>query len=450
MSHALVHLLLWSSGAVVLVVATVLRHRVPWKASSSVLALLWTLVWVELGVSLTFGDALRPTDAESGPSGWEAIPSGHALLDAHPIPPGLLASDDQRPLREPGTWRVVLVGDSFTVGQGVSPSTNLAAHLRTRLQAALPNVRVEVLNHGFAGFGTWDLEAVVRDETAAWSPDVIVWVHVLNDLPNVAQRLAQLSGGYDDAILDRTRDARVPGPWWTYEVVSDLVRRRRASRAVEAAYRDGHDPRHAERDLSAFQGALTPLVASQTARGGRFLMATYPLLVALDAYPFADAHTEVLHRARAAGAEAVDLLPPFVGRDAASLWARPEDHHPNSEGHALAAAAVADALLAGSTAAAAPRSCGDPPPAPDPGDAPALTTAAAYLRCTQPTDPMGPYLQAQAIWERDPDPTRLPLHRSALGILALRQAVALDRLRGIASLDADAVDRLAADLLTLP
>ncbi len=446
MSDALLHHLVWASGAILLLAAT--RSRL--RRRPLALAALWTVVWVELGVTLTFGESLRPTDAESGPSGWDATPSGHALLDAHPVPPGLLASDEQRLLREPGTWRVVLVGDSFTVGQGVSPSSNLAAHLRARLQAALPGVKVEVLNHGFAGFGTWDLESVVRDESAAWSPDVIVWVHVLNDLPNVAHRLAELSGGYDDAIVDRTRDARAPGPWWTYEVVADVVQRRRASRAVEAAYRDGHDPQHAEADLSAFEAALTPLVAAQTARGGRFVVATYPLLVGLDAYPFAEAHGEVLQRARGAGAEGVDLLPAFVGRDAASLWVRPEDHHPNSEGHTLAAEALADAILAGSTEPAAPRDCGDAPPNPDTDDAAALAASAAYLRCAHPSDPMGPYLQARAVWAGRGTPTRIPLHQSALGILALRQAVALDQLRGIASLDAEAVDRLAADLLTLP
>jgi lysophospholipase L1-like esterase len=45
------------------------------------------------------------------------------------------------------------------------------------------------------------------------------------------------------------------------------------------------------------------------------------------------------------GIEMIDLFHVFEGRPYASLWVHASDQHPNEEGHAIAAEALADFIL---------------------------------------------------------------------------------------------------------
>lgn len=428
------HLTAWGVGGAVLLGVTVLLRRRRRAAVDLGLGVVWGLWWVEVGVTVLLAGALAPTEDRSR-SPWEPVSFGLPEVDALYVPSTTLAIDGRHPVRTPGTWRIVLVGDSFTAGQGVGPDETLGAALLRALDGRTGTLRPEVINLGIPGLGTHELLAVAADEALAWSPDVVVWVHVLNDLPS-AQPLARLPGlgrQVDDGIVDRTNDARDPGPWWTAALVQRLVERQRVASAVEQVYRDGHDPALAGAELTGFRSGLTPIVAEQTARGGRFVLATYPLLHRLDAYPFTDAHGTVLDLARAAGAEPVDLLPPFLGRDESTLWASRTDHHPNAEGHTLAAQALAEALLAGPVAPAGPRGCMPLDAARAAVDAAAdpvaKLAAARQLRCVDPGSPLGPLAQAEARVAIPPEALPQPFHRGTMAALAVKQTAALARTR---------------------
>jgi hypothetical protein len=85
-------------------------------------------------------------------------------------------------------------------------------------------------------------------------------------------------------------------------------------------------------------------------RGGHFLVASWPLLVDLDAYPFAAADEAIARFCAEAGIMRLDLRTALRGHTAESLWVHPVDHHPNEIAHGLAA----EALL-GPVRALAPR-----------------------------------------------------------------------------------------------
>jgi hypothetical protein len=82
------------------------------------------------------------------------------------------------------------------------------------------------------------------------------------------------------------------------------------------------------------------------AEGGRFLVATWPLLVGLDRYPFADVHDKVARFCLEAGIPQQDLLPVLRARPTESLWVHPVDMHPNEIAHRLAAESLAGPILA--------------------------------------------------------------------------------------------------------
>ncbi len=79
--------------------------------------------------------------------------------------------------RQPGTPRILLLGDSVTWGFGVADDESLPAALSTRLRD------VEVVNLGVAGFGTAQELVLLREEGLAYQPDHVVLVFTLaNDV----------------------------------------------------------------------------------------------------------------------------------------------------------------------------------------------------------------------------------------------------------------------------
>jgi len=82
------------------------------------------------------------------------------------------------------------------------------------------------------------------------------------------------------------------------------------------------------------------------AAGGRFLVATWPLLVALDRYPFADVHERIARFCLEAGIPQQDLWPVLRGERTESLWVHPVDMHPNEVAHRLAAESLVRPVLA--------------------------------------------------------------------------------------------------------
>jgi lysophospholipase L1-like esterase len=92
----------------------------------------------------------------------------------------------------------------------------------------------------------------------------------------------------------------------------------------------------------ATKGHLREMDARVRQHGGRLLVALWPLLVGLEGpYPFERVHATLGDFFREAGIRHHDLLPDLRGRPSASLWVHRVDHHPNEEGHRIAAEALA-------------------------------------------------------------------------------------------------------------
>lgn len=304
-----------------------------------------------------------------------------ALADL-PVREVLTWTPQRRPARRPGVARVLLVGDSFAAGEGVGPGEDLGSALERAWRDAGP---VEVIHRTRPGLDFWTERLWYLDDGAWWAPDVVLWVWVLNDLLGSNPWAQPVPGTYDrswdDLIVDRS--GRAPR---SASALFDLVARARSGAVVgpwvEGVYARGHDPAHNAEELDAAEAALREVASQLAARGARLVVVIHPMLHALDAYPFAEAHAEVARRARRAGAEVVDLLPVFAGQDARDLWASPADHHPRAEAHAASAVALVEAV--GALGSAGPLRCDEVG-----GSGTEHTVWAA--RCRAPEDP-GPLL----------------------------------------------------------
>jgi lysophospholipase L1-like esterase len=251
--------------------------------------------------------------------------------------------------RRTGVRRVVVVGDSFTEGQGVKEPDTYPRRLEALLRAAGAG-EWEVRNCGRRATDFPELYAAF-EEALALEPDIVVYGMVLNDAARSAEFQARQTY-VNDWILDRGRILEgganaTLGPFDSrlFAMVNDRVDGYRTSRATLRWYREMYgEPNRAGWERT--QQYLRDMNRRTRASGARFLVAAWPLLVSLERYPFAGVHETVARFCVSAGIPRHDLLPVLQGRPTESLWVHPVDMHPNELAHRLAAESLLQPVLA--------------------------------------------------------------------------------------------------------
>jgi len=106
------------------------------------------------------------------------------------------AGPDVPDTKAPGEFRVVVLGDSYTVGGQVPYEQNFTALLESRLRAD-GHGKVRVINAGVGGYTTFNEAGLLRENLGWLQPDlVVVAAYVGND---TAENVLATHGGYRDA-----------------------------------------------------------------------------------------------------------------------------------------------------------------------------------------------------------------------------------------------------------
>lgn len=324
------------------------------------------------------GRLVNPAEFEAN---WEATPWAVSFeLNAQGFRERKLAA------KSPGTKRVAIVGDSFTVGHGLPNVLAYPRLVEARLQRAFDHDRaagsastiptaVEVLN---LGRGDTDLPAILRSADFALrklAPDVLVYGYFMNDPVSSPARGSgspihdMLDAGWisahQSASMTRIGESE-RGPLR----IGDLARRFFADRSVTTStiawYQQLHEP-------EAWQPTLSRIAAASRAahaRGARFILLLLPLPFEIADSPFAEAHRQMRTSAERAGIEVVDALPALALHPDDALRLHPRDRHPSplyarvvAE---LLAPVVLEALASGPSATGAEAAVG-PGAEPGPG-----------------------------------------------------------------------------------
>jgi len=239
--------------------------------------------------------------------------------------------------RDPNVQRVVMIGDSFTEGQGVRQEDTFSSVLDREL-----GDRVEVINCGRRGHDFPMIHAFF-DRRLDLEPDVVVYAMVLND-PVQSEAFHARQAYLDDWIMDRrrlyTEDVhRGPSPWEPrlYAMAHDTIEAILVGRETMRWYQDMYGEPNAE-GWAATQEHVAQMHAAMEARGGDFVVVLLPLLMDLDGeYPFSAVSREVARAFEARGVSFHDVTPAFLGHRPAELWVHPADRHPNEVGHRIIA-----------------------------------------------------------------------------------------------------------------
>ena len=262
-------------------------------------------------------------------------------------PPYLLDPGRFRPIRErslpgpkpPGTFRIVVLGDSYTWGAGVPFDLTYARHLEWLLNVASRR-RYEVWNLGASGATTAD-EVRRLPKAEALQPDLILIGYFLDD-PELAPDVPPEILAVHTALKNR------PG-WRRWLVRHSVLYRRRAYRRwsrklrraqvryIEKLYLPGSRYRRVfEENLRRFAQ-----FRERTGIPIRFVIWPHLGFSPNESYPFRSIHEDLTRRLQSLGFPVLDLLRVFAGMDPRRLQAVPEyDPHPSEIAHRLAAEAL--------------------------------------------------------------------------------------------------------------
>lgn len=246
--------------------------------------------------------------------------------------------------RTPGVRRVLVLGDSFTEGQGVREPDTYPRRLERQLRAE--GRAVEVINCGQRGRDFPEIAADF-DRRQDYEPDVVLYAMVLND-PVQSPAFRERQSFLNDWILDRRRMLGDDDPggvsFWDsrlHLLVEERLEAARVARATTRWYLDMYGEPNRD-GWEATVDHLRRMHARMAARGGRFVVALLPLLVGIEGrYPFEAPATAVRQACEANGIPFHDVLGAVRGRPSASLWVHAVDMHPNAEAHRLFAADLA-------------------------------------------------------------------------------------------------------------
>jgi len=244
--------------------------------------------------------------------------------------------------KPPGRRRVLVLGDSFTFGQGVFDDGAVFPSLiedQLARSTPLPGVgAIDVLNGGVGGSLTGDWLVLWNRIAPRFDPDVVLIVFFLRDGTRSGS-IPDFFGKIRNRIVSSNSRSRLYRHSYLYRTLRDALDRQWISvaylRAFENAYFGDHDQTS---EWRAARRNLMELSESAARRGATVGFVIFPVLVELsEEYPFQAIVDRLEQFAIAADLPVHSLLPDFLGEDAAQLWVSDADQHPNERAHAIAA-----------------------------------------------------------------------------------------------------------------
>lgn len=114
----------------------------------------------------------------------------------------------------PGVFRIVVIGDSVTMGSGVREEDAYAGRLAALLDAARPDARHEVLNLGLSGLNTDRIVDRLESIGLPRHPNMIVYGYTLNDVEGPAYVNTIPKGFYLEMLREYEEAVKSPSYLW--------------------------------------------------------------------------------------------------------------------------------------------------------------------------------------------------------------------------------------------
>ena len=249
------------------------------------------------------------------------------------LPSNAASLQDELPhTKDPGVYRITVVGDSFTFGPYLQLEDTFPKRLEHFLNLDPSAQRVEVLNRGVSGSATTDQVAIVEKAIAAGA-NVVVLEITLNDAEPHSLTADERKTLFEDPLQVSNRFA-----WWKSLrfLLSRIHNSQTVSRYIEYHTRFFREPETFKR----FDDALARMSRAAQRAQVPLVAVVFPLFdFRIDErYPFKESH-EIVGRALASHQiPMLDLRGAYRNIPPERLQVIPAvDNHPNEIAHRIAA-----------------------------------------------------------------------------------------------------------------
>jgi hypothetical protein len=220
-----------------------------------------------------------------------------------------------------GVYRVLMLGDSTTLGWGVKAEETAAKILERQL-----GPQFEVINAGVGNYGTVQESTYYKTLGRLFQPDLVILQYFIND-PEPVPRLSEVF------LLDRSYLLAFTAARW-----DGLLRVLHLRPDWRQYYASLYEENNAA--FQATRRALVGLSENVRADGAQLLAVMLPELREInDHYPFDRETRKIKDILESERTPVVDLIDGLRGHGPeSSLWVTALDPHPSAKAHALIAA----------------------------------------------------------------------------------------------------------------
>jgi len=255
------------------------------------------------------------------------------------------------------TYRILVLGDSFAWGVGLTLEETLSKQLEKRLIDAA-NKNIEVINASIPGMNTVEELLLLKEKGLKYDPDMILLIYNLNDidfLPQLSSKnydekkiipKTQVDPGEDITKAFKNKGMRGFINWFEVRSkfvsflvprVGSLLRQMGLTTSLEFSWVERIFQGYTDDNPGWLESkrALREIAEICRNRGIVFTAAIYPLLVELKSYKGKKPHETLHNYLNSIEVPYVDLLTVFEGKNGQSYWINYLDNHPNAEAHRL-------------------------------------------------------------------------------------------------------------------
>lgn len=188
-----------------------------------------------------------------------------------------------------GTLRVLVLGDAFTMPEGLEYEQAYPSLLERRLAARLARRRVQVINAGVTGYGPAETLPQLKELAPLFRPDLVLYEFFVNEFSEVRltrdRRLAQIglvrTGSRIDSLLNRSQllESLRRVRRSLAETLSDTPSAWRVGKALLEFYRTGPSELYDADTLALIVRDLRSMDEACRAVGARFLIVFVPAAI---------------------------------------------------------------------------------------------------------------------------------------------------------------------------
>jgi len=214
-----------------------------------------------------------------------------------------------------GTYRILSLGDSFTLGFGVAAEETFSKLLERELSQA--DLTVEVINAGVGNYNTSQQLESLQRQGLKFHPHHLLLNIFLNDAEKTQVEEAGLG-------------------WTIYFLFASLPRR-----LGKMNFLGRYQNSFTGESWNTYQRTLTQIHTITQQQGIKLTVSLLPDLRQLSPYPFLAIHRKLIDFFKQHNIMVIDTLHRFTNLTHRHYWVAEDDPHPNSAAHRIIASEIA-------------------------------------------------------------------------------------------------------------